>query len=136
MFQFKVPSSLIIIDTNIMHSISEVIIKSEIEMRKLGHFFTNFFQCQDVVTFSGELGVGKTFLCKSIINKLTNIKEIPSPTFNVVQTYPFKDEIEIWHCDFYRIESYNEVEEIGVFEDLKKKLFFLNGQSLKKKLCD
>ena len=119
-----------------MHSISEVIIKSEIDMRKLGHFFTNFIQCQDVVTFSGKLGVGKTFICKSIINKLTNVKEIPSPTFNIVQTYPFKDEIEIWHCDFYRIESYNEVEEIGVFEDLKKKLFFLNGQSLKKKFCD
>ena len=119
-----------------MHSISEVIIKSEIEMKKLGHFFANYLHSHDVITFSGDLGVGKTFLCKSIINKLTNIKEIPSPTFNIVQTYPFQDEIEIWHCDFYRIESFKEVEEIGVFEDLKKKLFFLNGQSLKKKSFD
>ena len=118
-----------------MNSISGIIIKSEIEMKKLGFLLAKLLKSQDVVTFNGDLGVGKSFLCKSIINKLTNIIEIPSPTFNLINTYPLKNEIEIWHCDFYRIESYNEVEEIGVFEDLKKKLFFLNGQSLKNKFC-
>ena len=116
-----------------MNSLSEIIIKSEIEMKKLGNLLANLLQPQDIVTFTGDLGVGKTFLCKSIIDKLTNIVEIPSPTFNIVHTYPFTDETEIWHCDFYRIENFSEVEEIGVFEDLKKKLFFLNGQSLKEK---
>ena len=48
---------------------------------------------------------------------------MPSPTFNLVQTYPLNKVIEIWHCDFYRINNFEEVEEIGVFEDLKKKLF-------------
>ena len=119
-----------------MNSISEVIIKSEIEIKKLGCLLANILKSQDIIAVSGDLGVGKTFLCKSIIHKLTNITEIPSPTFNLVNTYPFKDEIEIWHCDFYRLESFNEVEEIGVFEDLKKKLFFLNGLSLKEKFFD
>ena len=116
-----------------MRLISEFVVKSEIEMRKLGFSLTNLFQSQDLITFTGDLGVGKTFLCKSIINKLTRFKEIPSPTFNIVNTYYFNNEIEIWHCDFYRIDSFNEVEEIGVFEDLKKKLFFQNGQNLQKK---
>ena len=107
-----------------MRSISEYVVKSEIEMRKLGYSLTNLFQSHDLITFTGDLGVGKTFLCKSIINKLTRFKEIPSPTFNIVNTYYFNNEIEIWHCDFYRIDSFKEVEEIGVFEDLKKKLFF------------
>ena len=119
-----------------MNSISEFIIKSEIEMNNLGYLLANILKSQDILAITGDLGVGKTFLCKSIINKLTNILEIPSPTFNLVNTYPLKDEIEIWHCDFYRIENFNEVEEIGVFEDLKKKLFFLNGQSLKEKFLD
>jgi tRNA threonylcarbamoyladenosine biosynthesis protein TsaE len=119
-----------------MHLISEVIIKSEIEMKRLGNTLANLLQFDDIITFTGDLGVGKTVLCRSIINKLTNIMEIPSPTFNLVNTYPFKDDIEIWHCDFYRIDNFNEVEEIGVFQDLKKKLFFLNGQSLKKKFFD
>ena len=117
-----------------MRSISELVVKSEIEMRKLGYSLSNLFQSQDLITFTGDLGVGKTFLCKSIIYKLTRFTEIPSPTFNIVHTYYFKNDIEICHCDFYRIDSFNEVEEIGVFEDLKKKLFFSNGQNLKKKL--
>ena len=54
-----------------MRSISEFVVKSEIEMRKLGYLLTNLFQSQDLITFTGDLGVGKTFLCKSIINKLT-----------------------------------------------------------------
>ena len=61
---------------------------------------------------------------------LTKINEVVSPTFNIVQTYPLQKDEEIWHCDFYRINSFEEVEEIGVFEDIKKKLFFLNGQNL------
>ena len=116
-----------------MWSISEFVVKSEIEMRKLGYSLSNLFQSQDLITFTGDLGLGKSFLCKSIIYKLTRLKEIPSPTFNIVNTYYFKNDIEICHCDFYRIDSFNEVEEIGVFEDLKKKLFFSNGQNLQKK---
>ena len=37
------------------------------------------------------------------------------------------------HCHLDReplINNFEEVEEIGVFEDLKKKLYFLNGQNL------
>ena len=50
-----------------MRPISEFVVKSEIEMKKLGYSLTNLFQSQDLITFTGDLGVGKTFLCKSII---------------------------------------------------------------------
>ena len=89
------------------------------------------FSLNDLITFDGDLGVGKTFLCKSIINNLTKINEVVSPTFNIVHTYPLQEDEEIWHCDFYRINSFEEVDENGFFEDLKKKLFFLSGQNLK-----
>ena len=117
-----------------MNSISEILVKSEFEMNKLGYLLSGLISTEDIITFSGDLGVGKTFLCRSIINNITKIKEVSSPTFNIVQTYPFNYESEIWHCDFYRISSFEEVEEIGIFEDLKKKLFFSNGQSFIKKL--
>ena len=61
---------------------------------------------------------------------MTKIKEVPSPTFNLVQTYPFNN-IEIWHCDFYRINFFEEIEEIGVFEDLKDKIIFLEWPKFK-----
>ena len=113
-----------------MKLLSEIIIKSEIEMEKFGYLLSNILKPSDLITFGGDLGVGKTFLCKSIINAITKIKEVPSPTFNLVQTYPLNKEIEILHCDFYRINNFDEIEEIGVFEDLKKKLFYLNGPNL------
>ena len=106
-----------------MNQLSEITIKSENEMKKFGSWVSNFLKPKDLITFEGDLGAGKTFLCKSIIKTITNIKEVPSPTFNLVQTYPLNKEIEIWHCDFYRIDNFEEVEEIGIFEDLKKKLF-------------
>ena len=106
-----------------MKPLSQIIVKSENEMKNIGSLISRLLKSNDIITFEGDLGVGKTFLCKSIINTITNIKEVPSPTFNLVLTYPLDKQIEIWHCDFYRINSYEEVLEIGVFDDLKKKLF-------------
>ena len=113
-----------------MKLLLETKIKSKSEMYDFGIQLAKLFSPNDLITFDGDLGVGKTFLCKSIINYLTKINEVVSPTFNIVQTYPLQKDEEIWHCDFYRINSFEEVDEIGVFEDLKKKLFFLSGQNL------
>ena len=92
-------------------------------MKKLGKKLSNVFKVKDVICMNGNLGVGKTYLVRSLINNITGIKEVPSPTFNLVQTYPlyYTNNNEIWHCDFYRLNEYEEVEEIGVFEDIKKK---------------
>ena len=113
-----------------MRLLLEITIKSKTEMYNFGIQLAKLFSLNDLITFDGDLGVGKTFLCKSIINNLTKINEVVSPTFNIVQTYPLQGDEEIWHCDFYRINSFEEVDEIGVFEDLKKQLFFLSGQNL------
>ena len=113
-----------------MKLLLEITIKSKIVMQNFGLELAKLFSLSDLITFDGDLGVGKTFLCKSIINNLTTINEVISPTFNIVQTYPLQKDEEIWHCDFYRINSFEEVEEIGVFEDIKKKLFLLSGQNL------
>ena len=114
-----------------MKLLLEITIKSKTEMSNFGIQLAKLFSLNDLITFDGDLGVGKTFLCKSIINYLSKINEVVSPTFNIVQTYPLKDDEEIWHCDFYRINSFEEVDEIGVFEELKKKLCSLSGQNLK-----
>ena len=106
-----------------MNLLLNLTIKSKTEMKKLGKALSNILNLEDVICFDGDLGVGKTFLCKSIINYLTRITEVPSPTFNLVLTYPLSDleDKEILHCDFFRLNYFHEVEEIGIFEDLKKK---------------
>ena len=117
-----------------MKLLSEIPIKSKNEMYNLGIELARLISLNDLITFDGELGVGKTFLCKSIINNLTTINEVISPTFNIVQTYPLKKDEEIWHCDFYRINNIEEVEEIGVFEDFKKKIILLEWPKFKLEL--
>ena len=98
-----------------MKLLFETTIKSKSEMYEFGIQLAKLLSISDVITFDGDLGAGKTFLCKSIINYLSKINEVVSPTFNIVKTYPLQKEKEIWHCDFYRINSFEEVEEIGVF---------------------
>ena len=119
-----------------MKLLLEITIKSKIEMHNFGIKLAKLFSLNDLITFEGDLGVGKTFMCKSIINNLTTINEVVSPTFNIVQTYPLKKDEEIWHCDFYRINNFEEVEEIGVFEDFKKKIILLEWPKFKFELSE
>ena len=73
----------------------------------------------DLVTFEGELGVGKTAVARQIIRTLSErpAEEVASPTFNLVLIYAFPH-ITIWHFDLYRIEAPEETWEIGLEDAL------------------
>ena len=45
-----------------MKLLSEIIVKSEIEMKKFGSLISNILKPNDLITFEGDLGVGKTYL--------------------------------------------------------------------------
>jgi tRNA threonylcarbamoyladenosine biosynthesis protein TsaE len=69
-----------------------------------------------IVAISGQMGAGKTTLIKSICQKLGVVKEVSSPTFSLVNEYNTADNKLIYHFDFYRIRSIEEVYDIG-YED-------------------
>jgi len=70
----------------------------------------------DVIALSGDLGAGKTEFARAFIRHLTDPEEeVPSPTFTLVQTYEGKSG-EIWHMDLYRINTPEEVLELGIEE--------------------
>lgn len=69
----------------------------------------------DVFTLGGTLGMGKSVFARAFIQKLTDAKEVPSPTFTLVQGYSASD-FEIYHFDLYRLKSPDEVFELG-FEE-------------------
>jgi len=79
----------------------------------------------DVIFLHGALGVGKTFCSSVIIKELTGASLVTSPTFNLVQTYFVKNNLEIWHCDFYRLNHPQEVNEIGVFDNTNEKIILI-----------
>lgn len=71
--------------------------------------------------FYGQMGAGKTTLIKEICAQLGAKDHVSSPTFSLVNEYALANGEKIFHFDFYRINSIEEVYDIG-FED-----YFYNG---------
>jgi tRNA threonylcarbamoyladenosine biosynthesis protein TsaE len=74
----------------------------------------------DVIGLSGNLGMGKTVLARSIIRLLAttyeiSIPDIPSPTFTLVQQYDFPP-FSVFHIDLYRINDAKDTLELGIEE--------------------
>ena len=70
----------------------------------------------DTLLLEGEIGAGKSHVARSLIkSKIPNVGDVPSPTFTLVQTYQDGD-LEIWHCDLYRLTHPDEAVELGLLE--------------------
>ena len=65
-----------------------------------------------VLTFSGEIGTGKTTFIRAMLRKLGVNSVIKSPTFSLVESYQ-ATHLQIHHFDLYRIHDENELDEIG-----------------------
>ena len=71
----------------------------------------------DTFLLFGTLGVGKSVFARAFIEFLSPAKEVPSPTFTLVQTYD-APEFEIYHFDLYRIKNPEEIWELNIEEAL------------------
>lgn len=69
----------------------------------------------DVVFLYGAVGVGKTTLCRYIVEELSSDVFLGSPTFPIVQEYKCFS-FKLYHVDLYRIKSLKEVYGIGLFD--------------------
>ncbi|MEE9372742.1 MAG: tRNA (adenosine(37)-N6)-threonylcarbamoyltransferase complex ATPase subunit type 1 TsaE [Saprospiraceae bacterium] len=70
-----------------------------------------------IICFRGELGAGKTTLISRLCKKLNCQDETSSPTFSIVNEYIYSNGI-VYHFDLYRLESIEEVFDIGLQEYL------------------
>jgi tRNA threonylcarbamoyladenosine biosynthesis protein TsaE len=70
----------------------------------------------DVLLLAGGVGAGKTHFARCLIRaRLPLPEDVPSPTYTLVQSYPWPD-CEIWHADLYRLDDPAEVVELGLAE--------------------
>ena len=71
-----------------------------------------------VICFDGPIGAGKTTLISRLCQKWQVTDSISSPTFSIVNHYNSLTKGLIYHFDFYRLESLEEVLDIGIEEYL------------------
>ena len=70
------------------HNPLKIKLKSEQETASLAHRLSHHLAPGDVMLLSGEIGAGKSYFARSLIQFSQEIAEdVPSPTFTLVQTY-------------------------------------------------
>jgi tRNA threonylcarbamoyladenosine biosynthesis protein TsaE len=87
-----------------------------------------------LVLLKGDLGSGKTTLTKGIISGLGVAKEeeVTSPTFNLVHEFGTRAPAgaaaqagpapcKVYHVDLYRIDSFHDLESLGLEDALSEK---------------
>jgi tRNA threonylcarbamoyladenosine biosynthesis protein TsaE len=88
-------------------------------LQELDNAATRFFDLageQTVIAFSGEMGAGKTTFIQALCKKLGVAVEVNSPTFSLVNEYFTPGGDSIFHFDLYRIESPEELFDMGYEE--------------------
>ena len=97
-------------------------VKSSDETERLGYLVAQKLsesgQKRAFIAFRGEVGVGKTVFTRGFAS-FFGIKGVKSPTYTVVNQYS-ADNVQIFHFDFYRIESEDDRESIAYYDYLKK----------------
>jgi len=63
-----------------------------------------------VIVLNGNLGSGKTFFIKKLMQHF-GINYVSSPSFAIVNEY--EGRIKVYHFDFYRLKNINELYDIG-----------------------
>jgi tRNA threonylcarbamoyladenosine biosynthesis protein TsaE len=66
--------------------------------------------------FYGKMGAGKTTFINEICKQLNVTDLVSSPTFALINEYMTGNGFSVYHFDFYRINSVEEIYDIG-FED-------------------
>lgn len=86
------------------------------ETIKLGSLIGSLLKAGDVVALMGQLGTGKTHMVKGIVEGqgISDGKIVTSPSYVLIKQY--KGNLPIYHFDAYRMESPDEMYDIGCID--------------------
>lgn len=87
------------------------------ETRALGRRLAGKLQMGDVVLLWGDLGAGKSEMTRGIAEGLGVSGPVTSPSFTILNVYD-DGRIPLYHFDWYRLESAEELFEMGMDEYL------------------
>lgn len=101
-----------------IHSECEKKLELELELsneeasERFGSQLATWLAAPLVLTFSGDLGAGKTTIIRAMLKKLGVEAAIKSPTFSLVESYSCQ-QMQIHHFDLYRIDQAEELDYLG-----------------------
>ena len=101
-------------------------LSSEKKTEELANKVSKKLKLGDIIFIFGEMGVGKTTFIRYLINTIQkdnklNQTEITSPTFSLLNEYQI-NKVSIDHYDLFRLESDEELKNLGLFEDSLNKI--------------
>lgn len=99
-------------------------IKSIQEIDGIAQQVLNAIKGSNIVCFYGSMGAGKTTFIRAICKALGVADVVTSPSFALVNEYTGGNGKPIYHFDFYRIKSIEEVYDFGYEE------YFYNPEAL------
>jgi tRNA threonylcarbamoyladenosine biosynthesis protein TsaE len=77
-----------------------------------------------VVGLRGSLGTGKTTWARAVLRGLGYRERVPSPTYTLIEEYAI-DGLTLVHMDLYRLAAAEELEFLGVRDQLDLPNFWL-----------
>ena len=98
-------------ETTIQHALY---LATERASTELARSLAQIIKAPCVLTFSGEIGMGKTTLVRALLRAFGVIEAVKSPTFSLVEHYELETmNAVLHHVDLYRIQDETELEYIG-----------------------
>ena len=91
--------------------------QSASETRALGEKLAGRLKPGDVILLEGKLGAGKSELARGIARGLGVTETVTSPSFTILNVYE-SGRYPLYHFDWYRLESEEELYELGMNEYL------------------
>ena len=95
--------------------VREIFLADENDTLKLGERFAQLISPPLIIWLEGDLGAGKTTFTRGLLNALGYNGAVKSPTYNIVETYPFKG-FNLHHFDLYRFQNPEEWLDAGLDE--------------------
>ncbi|MEI7829764.1 MAG: tRNA (adenosine(37)-N6)-threonylcarbamoyltransferase complex ATPase subunit type 1 TsaE [Prolixibacteraceae bacterium] len=91
-------------------------ISSLSDIKHVAEMFIEAHPADRLFAFYGKMGSGKTTFIKALCDKLQVLDYVTSPTFSLINVYETELSREIYHFDFYRIKSLEELFDLGYEE--------------------
>lgn len=92
----------------------KIIVNNLQDTEKVGKIISRHLAKGTVLCLDGDLGVGKTALTQFIAREFGVKEYITSPTFTIIKEY--EGNLPFYHMDVYRIESEDDMYELGYDE--------------------